>query len=346
MQTPTTHKPPFLPLSGRAYLLIAIAILGSANAVVRKLTEIGEMNLISGRNPISFCNVLFVGNLCALILLLVLYQKQLRLDVVRQINAKQWFNMTIVAILSAAVVPTLVFIALSITSVNNVILIGQIDTPLVLALSVLLLGDRINPWVIFGASLAFVGVTLTVLLQPPSEAMMSMGLTLDLGSILTLVAAVFKAIANLVSKISLKAIPLGIFSVFRMMVGTMVFFVATTVLYGPEHFMDAASPFLWQWMLIYSAIIVVGGQFFWFSGLKQSSASEISLATAFNPITGVLAAFLILGEIPTTAQFIGGGVILLGIVFNQIGVQRLNATVPDQRPTLKEMDQSLGFKGV
>lgn len=346
MQTPTLQKPPFLPLSGRAYLLIAIAILGSANAVVRQLTQIGEMNLISGRNPISFCNVLFAGNLCALILLAVLYHKQLRSETFQQINGKQWFNMTIVAILSAAVVPTLVFIALSITAVNNVVLVGQIDTPLVLALSVLFLGDRINSWVVLGASLAFIGVALTVLLPTPGQDMMTTGFTLDLGSILTLIAAVFKAIANLVSKISLKAIPLGIFSVFRMMVGTMVFFVATTVLYGPEHFMDAASPFLWQWMLIYSAIIVVGGQFFWFSGLKQSSASEISLATAFNPITGVLAAFLILSEIPTTAQFIGGGVILLGIVFNQIGVQKLNATVPEQRPTPKEINESLGFKGV
>ncbi|MEC4807087.1 MAG: DMT family transporter [Jaaginema sp. PMC 1079.18] len=346
MQAPTTEKPPASPFSGRTYLLIAIAILGSASAVVRKLTEIGEMNLIEGRNPISFCNVLFIGNLCALILLAILYYRQWRIPVLKQINGKQWLNMTIVAILSAAVVPTLIFTAIAITSVNNVILIGQIDTPLVLALSVLLLGERINRWVIVGASLAFIGVALTVILPAPDPEMTAMGLTIDLGSFLTLVAAVFKAIANLISKLSLKEIPLGIFSVFRMIVGTIVFFVVTLTLYGPEHFMDVTSPFLWQWMLIYSAVIVVGGQLFWFSGLKRSNASEISLATAFNPIVGVLAAFLILREIPTTAQFIGGAVILLGIAFNQIGVRQLNKTVSAPKPQPQEADESLGFKGI
>ena len=48
-----------LQISGRAYLLAAIAIFGAANAVTRKITEIGAANLIDGRNPISFCNVLF-----------------------------------------------------------------------------------------------------------------------------------------------------------------------------------------------------------------------------------------------------------------------------------------------
>ncbi|MGB3496141.1 MAG: DMT family transporter [Elainellaceae cyanobacterium] len=336
----------FVP-SGRLYLMIAIVIFGAANAVIRKLTDLGAENLINGANPISFCNVLFVGNLCALVLLLIIYQGQWRAPLLRQISWKQWLTLTLIAILSAAVVPTLVFTALSLTEVNNVILIGQIDTPLVLALSVLLLGDRVNSWVVGGAVLAFVGVALTVLLQPPGSDMIPMGgLDLGVGEVLTLLAAVFKAIANLISKVSLKQIPLGIFNVYRMAVGTVVFFIATIILYGGEHFADVASPFLWQWMLFYAAVIVVGGQLAWFSGLKQSTASEISLATAFNPIVGVLAAYLILGDVPTQAQYIGGAVILVGIAFNQIGIQHLHATVPQQQPSPREMVESVPFKGV
>ncbi|MGD1904925.1 MAG: DMT family transporter [Leptolyngbyaceae cyanobacterium] len=331
--------------SGRLYLMIAILIFGAANAVTRKLTDIGAEHLIDGRNPISFCNVLFVGNLCALIIFGFIYQQQWRKETLSQINLRQWLTLTVVAVLSSAVVPTLIFTALSVTAVNNVILIGQIDTPLVLALSVWLLGDRINGWVIAGAVIAFIGVSLTVLLQPPGE-MATMGMQIGLGEVLTLIAAVFKAVSNLISKVSLKQIPLGIFNVYRMFVGTIVFFVATTVLYGPEHFMDVTSPFLWQWMLFYSAVIVVGGQLTWFSGLKQSTASEISLATAFNPLAGVLAAYLILGDLPTVAQYIGGAVILGGIAFNQIGVQRLNQVAPKQQPTPKEMSEAIAFKGV
>ena len=52
-------------ISGQAYLWLAIIIFGASSAVTRKLTEIGAQHFIDGRNPISLCNVLFVGNLCA-----------------------------------------------------------------------------------------------------------------------------------------------------------------------------------------------------------------------------------------------------------------------------------------
>ena len=139
----TTSKLGFQP-SGRVYLLMAIAIFGAANAVTRKLTELGAMNLIDERNPISFCNVLFVGNLCALILLAITYGREWRKPALQKINWQDWLSMAVVAILGAAIVPTLIFTALEITPVNNVILISQIDTPLVLALSVWVLGDRVN----------------------------------------------------------------------------------------------------------------------------------------------------------------------------------------------------------
>lgn len=343
----TISKSGFQP-SGRVYLLLAIAIFGAANAVTRKLTELGALNLIDGRNPISFCNVLFVGNLCAFILLSITYAREWRKPVLQQLRWQDWLSMSIVAILGAAIVPTLIFTALAITPVNNVILISQVDTPLVLALSVWILGDRVNKWVVAGAVVSFIGVALTVLIQPSGTEMtsMGMGMTIGRGALFTLIAAVIKAVANLVSKISLRDIPLGIFSVFRMFVGTIFFFGATIVLYGPEHFMDVGSRFLWQWMLFYAAIIVVAGQTFWFSGLKKSTASEVSFATAFNPIVGILSAFLLLGEVPTMGQYLGGIVILGGIVLNQVGVQRLNLMRPSQRPRDKEMIESGGFKGI
>lgn len=343
----STYKLGFQP-SGRVYLLLAIAIFGAANAVTRKLTDLGELNLIDGRNPISFCNVLFVGNLCALILLAILYSREWRRPVLREINGRDWLSMTLVAILGAAVVPTLIFTALTITPVNNVILISQIDTPLGLALSVWILGERVNKWVVAGAVVSFIGVALTVLIQPPGADMvpMTMGMAVGRGALYTVIAAVIKAVANLVSKISLREIPLGIFNVFRMFVGTVFFFGATLILYGPEHFMDVGSRFLWQWMMVYAAIIVVAGQTLWFNGLKRSSASEVSFATAFNPIVGILSAFLLLGEIPTLGQYIGGVVILGGIVLNQLGVQRLNRRRSARQPSMKEMSESVGFKGI
>lgn len=58
---------------------------------------------------------------------------------------------------------------------NNVILVGRLEPLLTLALSVWLLRERVNIWEFFGAIAAFVGVILTIILQPPTETMMNIG---------------------------------------------------------------------------------------------------------------------------------------------------------------------------
>lgn len=342
----------FNKISGRFYLLVGVIIFAIANSVTRKLTEIGAQNLIDGRNPISFCNVLFVGNLCALVALVGIYYPQLKKIAYRNLSTRDWCYLLLVALLSGALAPALFFSALEKTAVNNVILVSRIEPPLILGLSVLFLGARVNRWVVSGAIVSTVGVMLTVVLQPPQGDMIQMsGFQLGIGELMAAGGAVSSAIANIISKVSLQNISVGFFNVVRTAFGTVIFFVIAILIYGKEHFMDISSPLLWKWMIVYGTIIVVVGQLSWFAGLKRTSASEVSLANSFNPIAGVLAAFLILGETPNIAQYIGGLVILIGIIFNQIGIVQQNKiaskTVPEQKISKKtNIDSSIGFKGL
>lgn len=69
---------------------------------------------------------------------------------------------------------------------NNVVLVSQIRPPLTLALSVLILKERINKWIVLGSSFAVIGVILTVILQSSSEKdiMMLKQPILQLGTLL------------------------------------------------------------------------------------------------------------------------------------------------------------------
>ena len=145
-------------IPGRGYLAIAIIIFAAANSVIRKLTDIGAQNLIDGRNPIAFCNVLLVGNLCALLGLIVIYSKQWNFTTLKKLSWSDWLGLLGVAILSGALAPSLTFSALEKTTVNNVVLIGRIEPPLALALSVIILKEKVNIWVILGAIISFIGV--------------------------------------------------------------------------------------------------------------------------------------------------------------------------------------------
>ena len=335
----------FNKISGRGYLLIAILIFAAANSVTKRLTDLGAENLINGRNPISFCNVLFVGNLCALLALIAIYGKEWNPSSLTKLKVLDWLSLIAVAILSGALAPTMFFFALDLTAVNNVVLIGRIEPPITLALSVLILRAKVNSWIVVGAVLAFVGVVLTILLQPANNSMMMMGgVDIGAGELMTAIGAIALAISSIVSKVKLNSIPLGIFTIFRTAVGTLVFFSATVKLYGISHFMDVFAPIVWQWMLLYGIVIVVGGQLAWFKGLKSTDAADVSLASSISPIAGILAAFLILGEVPTVAQYIGGGVIIIGIIFSQIGTARQKDVIEGK--AIEQIDEQIGFKGI
>ncbi|MGL5081850.1 MAG: DMT family transporter [Microcoleaceae cyanobacterium] len=331
----------------RVYLLTAVTIFGAANAVTRQLTDLGAENLVDGRNPISFCNVLFVGNVWALIILISIYWKDWNPQTLRQLSNRDWLSLTVVALLSGALAPALVFSALERTTVNNVVLVGRIEPPLALALAIFFLNARVNGWVIVGAMLSLIGVGLTLLISKPQESMIQMvGFQIGLGEAGAIGGAVAGAIAAVISKVSLQNVPLGIFSVYRTLMGTVIFCIVVLKLFGWSHFTDVFSPFVWQWMLLYSLVIVFGGQLAWFIGLKRSEASEVSLANSFTPIAGILAAYFILGEVPTSAQYWGGAVILVGIILNQIGVSRLPQKPIVSKGSAEGMDGSVGFKGV
>ncbi|CAN1209124.1 DMT family transporter [Tumidithrix helvetica PCC 7403] len=333
---------------GRAYLILAILIFSASGSIVHRLSDIGMHNLVHGRNPISFCNVLFVGNLCALLVMLTIYYRELNPSNFAKLSRQDWSAMTVIAILDSVLVPALFFTALSNTLVNNVVLIGRIEPPLSLALAIWILRERVNGWVIAGAIASFVGVVLTIVLQQVGSSAVSMGgFQIGKGELQAIGGATCLAIAILLSKITLKQIPVGIFTIYKTALGTIVFFVIATILFGFEHFAEALSPLLWQWMFFYGAVIVVGGQICWLSGLKKTTAAEVSLASSFSPIIGILAAYAIVGEIPSMAQYIGAGAIVFGIGLTQIGTaQQQPRSLPQAQPLSAQELQDVCFKGV
>jgi drug/metabolite transporter (DMT)-like permease len=334
--------------SGMVLLWLAIVIFGASSAITRKITELGADSLVDGRNPISLCNVLFVGNLCALLTLMPLFRRQWQPAILRTLTRSDWVWLVVVAILSGAVAPGLMFQALSLTNVNNVILVGRIEPPLILVLSVWWLKERIDRWQMAGIGLSFVGVMLTVFLQPIAERSTDMiGLPIGLGEILTACSALAAAASVMFSKQYLSHVSLGIYTICRNIVGTIVFFFTALWLYGREHFMDAFSPLLWQWMLLYGSIIVVLGQLLWLMGLRRSTTAEALLASSATPVLGILAAFLILGETPTLAQYLGGAVILLGISLSQVSSLRQAKGEQDAiMPQAGKLEANVGFKGI
>lgn len=326
------------------WLWISILIFAASNAVVAKIGEIGAMNLTpNGHNPISFCNLFFAGNLVAGITLLIVYRKNWNAAELKGISSKIWIYMFTLILLAGVLSPAFYFIALMLTEVTNVVLISTLDVPLGLLCAFLFFREKARITAIVGALIAFAGIALIFLLAPsPMQDQMTTKVV-DVGNpvvnhflqnlpkggeILTSLATLMSIISVQLSRKLLQSVSVGVFSVMRMVVGVVLFSIIIMSVFGVHHFDDLLSPFLWQWMLVYGAIIIVVGQITWFKGVKSATSADISMATALTPIAGTLFAYLILGEIPNSAQIIGGVVILIGIgisLFGEIREQRRKA---------------------
>jgi drug/metabolite transporter (DMT)-like permease len=338
-------------IPGYIYLWLAIPIFGSASAVTRKITEIGAEHFVGGHNPISYCNVLFTGNLCALLVLIALHRHQWSRNTWRQISGREWIGLVVVAVLAGALAPGLIFQALSLTPVTNVLLLGRLEPPLTLALSIWLLRERLNRWEVLGSIVAFTGVVLTIVLQTDRSHMTPIaGFQVGLGELMAVSGAICLSIATIVAKKHLGHVPLGINNTVRTGLGTIVYFYLALSMYGFDHFSGVLSPFLWEWMLLYGTVIVVIGQSCWNAGLRNSSIATASLVGSFAPIVGILAAYLILGEIPTQAQYIGGMIILVGLFLGQVGIKartdRLKSIGVNSIEIEQEIEGKMGFKGI
>jgi len=182
------------------YLAIAVLIFAASSSVTRKIVEIGQTNLIDGRNPISLCNVLFVGNLCALAFMIIIFHPDWKLKKLKAISRKNWILLTITGILSGAIATALIFTALGQTNITNIVLIGRIEPILTLLLSFLLFGSQVNLWTMTGSIVSLAGVAATIFFGSSGQ-MMNLGeYQFGFGEICVAIAAIINSISSVIGK--------------------------------------------------------------------------------------------------------------------------------------------------
>lgn len=329
----TPHPEMSKAMLGAGLVWLAVLVYASSNSIVSLLADIGRQHPIMGRNAVTLCNLLFLGSLISLIPMVFMFYKDWTLDNLGKLTRRDWSILSLSALLSSAVTPALFFIALDYTTVTNVVLIGRIEPPLFLLTAFLLLGEKLDPWAFSAGLIALIGA-LVMLLMNDDGASFSFGK----GEIATVFATLSFIASTIVSRVGLKGIPLGIFSIYRTILGTVIYYFLAIYLYGALHFQDIFSAIVWKWVWVYAVIVIIVGQFAWTLGLKYARAGDISLATSFSPLAALVIAMLLLGESPGAGLIPGGLIILFGIGIGQFGRIRHQRA---ERRAIKARDMAL-----
>ena len=221
----------------------------------------------------------------------------------------QWWMIGVFAFFSGFAYQLLFLVGIDNTSAGNTALIMSAIPMWTAILAFVLLGESIRPYAWLGLLFALMGTVVVTLAVAPAS---TSGTSLK-GNLIVAVAALMWAMGTVVSRPIMKSVaplPLAFCG------------VAIAV---PFHFLIAADSitevgrfFEDPWLataLLYSGGLSTGlAYYLWNYGIKVLGASHTAIFQNLVPFFALFAAWLMLNEIPVALQFVGGSLIIVGVI--------------------------------
>lgn len=291
-------------INPRILLLVSRAIMALSAPVVAFLILEGPSLAGGTVDPVSFCNILFIGNLCASFVVASYFGIKPILRDLSRLTGRQLILLVFMG-MSAAALSALIFMALATTTVANSVLLGRVGPVLFAFAGALFLNAPIKraEWIGF----AFIGLGVVATVATSS------GFSLVRGDYLILASCFFYATTLLLSKAIGKSCSLRAMVFARNTISAIVFFFIAILLFGFGHFEDATSGQLWIIMLIYALVIVVTSQFTWYAAIQRMQPASVAKWTVLTPVLGIVFAYFINDQLPTMTQIIGLILVSIGI---------------------------------
>lgn len=290
-------------------LVVSRALQALATPVVALLIATAG-DLVERKDAVSFCNVLFVGNLCASFVVLVSFGPS---RIAGDLRGLKGFGRVEVLIFGglSALLSALIFSALATTTVTNAVLLARLGPVLYALGATRLIGSalRASEWVGFG--LVALGVLATVFTGA--------GFEVATGDLLILGSALVFAVVQVLGKRLSPQIGIAGLVFARNFLSAIIFFFIAASLYGWQHFADAFYGPLWGIMLVYALVVIVAAQFAWYGALGRMSPAAIARWTVLSPLLAVSYAFAINGEVPGLTQLTALAFVTTGILISTLG---------------------------
>jgi len=257
----------------------------------------GSVGIFARFSNLSGLGVAFFRvSLGALLLLPILAGKKRWLQSLPSLLREMWKPLLALGV-SLALNWVFLFTAFNYTTIANAVLVYYLSPIIATVISWRFLGERLSPrtWLLIG--IAFLGLILIM-----------SGQSLDLsdrnfiGILLALVAAFFYALIPNLGRF-LRGIDGKTLTFLQLAIASLVLapFIAV---------MGTGEPVWWA-VFVLVAVHTVLALFLYMDGLKEVEVNEAALLSYLDPMSAVVYAFLVFGEVPELRTAVGGAMILL-----------------------------------
>jgi len=188
-----------------------------------------------------------------------------------------------------------------------------------LLLAVPVLGERARGAQWLGLGVALAGLLLIATAHGEGPGQMTLA-----GFVLTLSAAFMWAVSNLVARLANRVAdydPLP-FIVWSSVFPIAPFLLLAVWMDGPQLVWQQVAGLTWRSMLVvlflawFATLLAYS---LWTRLLKRHPAGRVTPFSLLVPVVGLWAAWVFFGELPLPQQWLGTGLVLMGLVVNQLG---------------------------
>lgn len=212
----------------------------------------------------------------------------------------------IMGTLGMAMFQTLMYFAAEYTSASNIGIIQALIPAMSLLLAMLVLGQRLNMAAVIGAATAFVGVLLVVTGGQPGY-LLEQGM--NRGDLLMVLAVASYALYSTLLKHWPVAIPALQMLYLQMLVAIAV--QLPLFLLQPKTGLNVENIPLVAYACVAASIVA---PLAWMHGVRLMGPSRVSLFFNLMPVLSVLIAAITLGERIELHHWLGGGIIIAGVL--------------------------------
>ncbi|MEM6689541.1 MAG: DMT family transporter [Planctomycetota bacterium] len=294
---------------GTGTTIAAYVLLSLGTPLTKFIMESGQQAGVTTVNPISFCNLLFLGNFVAAALSVSLNGLNETGRAFKRLTLGGWWSLLSSSFFSI-LAPAALYFAIRDTAISHVILISRVGPILYAIGGTLILGKVINAHQRLGYGLILLAIVGAVLLGRDP---------LRWGDGLALVAAASAAAVSLSGRLALDQMDLRSFVFARNAISALVFAIIALVNVGPSHFSDLVLPSVAFPVIIYGVMIVGGAQLLWFRAIQKATPQTVGGWSFVSPLMAILATSILLNQQPHGAQWVAFALVFAGMIIVSSG---------------------------
>jgi drug/metabolite transporter (DMT)-like permease len=250
-----------------------------------------------------------LSQLISAIAILFFYGFLPELKKIHKLPSKTLFWLTIISLLAAVLAPMLLLNGLKVTTATNTIIISMLEPVFTGIIAFFILKETMSRNQLFGSILMIIGIiiigTKGIAIEP----------TFNQGDILIVISALCWALSTIIFKKYLHHIAPELIVLLRNLIGAVAIFLVLPAIFDLDHNLTPlTNSNLLGHIIIFSLFTILISQMLWYKSLELIPANIAGSLSLFGPISSLFLAVTILKENLYTYHFIGGFLVIAGLI--------------------------------